>query len=148
MIVVYGEKVIMRDSLRAALTEIFGSSPPTLELQGPGVPLPPVAGVGTPPGGGGAAPGPPGGVDATVQSLLDQATAKFTAADEALRKGDLAGYQRENDAAKALIQQAVDTAKQPTSGRPIDDGHDRSRSLSGKLNLRRGVEQSGSSSGS
>ena len=101
VIVVYGEKVIMRDSLRAALTEIFGSSPPTLELQGPGVPLPPVAGVGTPPPGGGTAPGPPGGVDATVQSLLDQATAKFTAADEALRKGDLAGYQRENDAAKA-----------------------------------------------
>ena len=118
VIVVYGEKVIMRDSLRAALTEIFGSSPPTLELQGPGVPLPPVAGVGTPPPGGGTAPGPPGGVDATVQSLLDQATAKFTAADEALRKGDLAGYQRENDAAKALIQQAVEKSKVPASAAP------------------------------
>ncbi|MEA2703988.1 MAG: uncharacterized protein QOD63_1933 [Actinomycetota bacterium] len=114
VIVVYGEKVIMRDSLRAALTDIFGSSPPTLELQGAGVPLPPVAGVGSP-APGDVTPEAPGGVDATVQSLLDQATAKFTAADEALRKGDLAGYQAQNEAARALIQQAIDTAKVPAA---------------------------------
>ncbi|MEA2843399.1 MAG: hypothetical protein QOJ69_1070, partial [Actinomycetota bacterium] len=93
---------------------IFGSSPPTLELQGAGVPLPPVAGVGSP-APGDVTPEAPGGVDATVQSLLDQATAKFTAADEALRKGDLAGYQAENEAARALIQQAIDTAKRPAT---------------------------------
>ena len=36
VIVVYGDRVVMRDSLRESLTVLFGSSPPTLEQQGAG----------------------------------------------------------------------------------------------------------------
>ncbi|MEA2828724.1 MAG: uncharacterized protein QOG43_3163 [Actinomycetota bacterium] len=112
VIVVAGLKVVMRDSLREALTDLFGSSPPTLERQGAGAPSgPPVEGGGieTPPPGTGT---PPPAVDATVAGLLDQANSHFTAADEALRAGDLGTYQKESDAAKALVRQAADAAHQ------------------------------------
>ncbi|MEA2901375.1 MAG: uncharacterized protein QOH36_1262 [Actinomycetota bacterium] len=118
VIVVAGDKVVMRDSLREALTALFGSSPPTLEKQGEGAPTgPPVTGDGgTPP-----VTGTPPAVDATVAGLLEQANSRFTAADEALRAGDLGKYQQELDAAKALVRQASDAARAaapPTTAPP------------------------------
>ena len=113
VIVVAGTQVLMRDSLREALTVVFGSSPETLERQGVGAPT-----GETPPDGeggeGGEAPPvtTPPPLDATVAGLLDQANARFGAADEALRAGDLAAYQRELNAAKGLVQQAADAAHQ------------------------------------
>ena len=133
VIVVAGVRVVMRDSLREALTELFGSSPPTLERQGVGAPAgPPVEGGGTetPP----PATGTPPAVDATVAGLLDQANARFTAADEALRAGDLGGYQRESDAAKALVRQASDAARAAAGpARHRRPTHNQSHRLSANL---------------
>jgi len=112
VIVVSGDQVVMRDSLREALTVLFGSSPPTLERQGVGAPGGPgtVPGVGEPGTGEPPITNPPP-TNGTIGGLLDQANAHFTAADEALRRGDLAGYQKELEAAKALVQQASEAAR-------------------------------------
>ncbi len=61
-------------------------------------------GGGEVPGGGGE---PPGGVDRTVAQLLAEASNHFAAADEALRRGDLATYQDEIGAAQDLVAQAL-----------------------------------------
>jgi uncharacterized protein len=121
VIVVAGDRVVMRDSLRESLTALFGSSPPTLERQGAGAPTGGEPGT-TPPEGSSPPTTSPPVVDATVASLLDQADAKFVAADEALRRGDLAGYQREVDAAKSLVKQASDAARlaSPPAPAPAD----------------------------
>ncbi len=115
VIVVSGDRVIMRDSLRESLTELFQSSPPTLERQGVGAPdgpAPPPGPDGTP------TPTTPPTVDATVASLLEQANARFTAADEALRRGDLATYQKELETAKGLVKQASDAVPKPAPTTP------------------------------
>ena len=111
VIVVAGDRVVMRDSLRESLTVLFGSSPPTLEQQGQGAPTAPPAGTPTPPDGSTPPTTAPPAVDVNVASLLEQANARFTAADERLRAGDLAGYQRELDQAKNLVKQASDAAR-------------------------------------
>jgi uncharacterized membrane protein (UPF0182 family) len=107
VIVVYADKVVMRESLQGALTDIFGSAPSTLE-QGPtaggGGPSP------APSGGAGAPPttAPSGGAagSSAAQGLLAQAATHFQAADAALKSGDLATYQRETNAARDLVNQA------------------------------------------
>jgi uncharacterized protein len=103
VIVVYSDRVVMRDSLRGALAEIFGSAPSTLEQLPPGGQAPPPSPDGRPPVT--AAPGT-GGPSPEAQNLLNQAAQRFTAADEALRAGRLAEYQREVDAARDLVNQA------------------------------------------
>ena len=149
VIVVSGDRVVMRDSLRESLTVLFGTSPPTLEQQGQGAP------GGTPPT---TAPPPPDGspptttppaVGATVASLLDQANARFTAADAALRAGDLAGYQRELTRPRPSCGRHPTPARAALRRRPArDNPDDHSHRLVVTWVLRRGVEQSGSSSGS
>jgi uncharacterized membrane protein (UPF0182 family) len=57
-----------------------------------------------PPGGGGGGGG--GTTDEQIQDLLTQAVQHFTAADAALRDGDLATYQSELQQAQALVEQA------------------------------------------
>jgi uncharacterized protein len=52
----------------------------------------------------GSTPTPPAG--STVKSLLNQAQADFTAADVALKNGDLAGYQSDVNLAQTLVSQA------------------------------------------
>jgi uncharacterized protein len=54
-----------------------------------------------PPDGGGG-----GTVEQQIERLLSQAVRHFAAAQEALRNGDLAGYQSELDQAQALVEQA------------------------------------------
>ena len=78
-IVVYADKVVMRDTLKDALAAIFGEAPDTQE-QRPG------EGEGGP--GEGGAPGTPtptepggGAVASSVQSLLTQADTAFAEAD-------------------------------------------------------------------
>jgi uncharacterized membrane protein (UPF0182 family) len=101
VIVVYADKVVMRDSLREALNVIFGAAPETLE-QTPGQSTtPPGETPTTTPG----TPTPPV-ANATVQQLIDQANVHFEAAQSALRNGDLSAYQKENDTARDLIRQA------------------------------------------
>ncbi|MEA2931498.1 MAG: uncharacterized protein QOI56_283 [Actinomycetota bacterium] len=116
VIVVAGDKVVMRDSLRESLTVLFGTSPPTLEKQGTGAPPESTPDTGEPAPEGSTPPATsPPAVAPTLAGLLDQANTHFTAADDALKAGDLAGYQRETDAAKALVKQAADAARQAAS---------------------------------
>ena len=96
VIVVYADKVVMRDTLKEALEAIFGAAPPTQE-QKPG---------GEAPAAGGPAPAPAPAASASAQQLLDQADAAFQAADEALRRGDLATYQTKVNEAADLVRRA------------------------------------------
>ena len=111
VIVVYGDRVVIRDSLREAITTIFpGSSPATLEEQGIGVTTPPTT----------VTPAPPGGVVppapvTSISQLLAEATSRFNAAEEALKAGDLSGYQKATNEAKELVRRASDAAR-TTSG--------------------------------
>src|SRR5205085_11603344 len=94
---------VMKDTLREALIGLFGDSPPTLEAGGAAPPT-----TAPPAGGGGATPTtlPPAG-QPTLSQLLGEADAHFTAAQDALRRGDLAAYQRENDLARDSIRKAA-----------------------------------------
>jgi uncharacterized membrane protein (UPF0182 family) len=63
----------------------------------------------------GEEPAPPdegggGTVEQQIERLLSQAVRHFAAAQEALRNGDLAGYQSELDQAQALVEQANELA--------------------------------------
>jgi uncharacterized membrane protein (UPF0182 family) len=92
VVVVFGKKAAMGDTLQQALAQLFGDAPPTLE-EGP------------------SAPTTPGAPAADVQALLDQAAAAFNAADAALKNGDLAGYQAKVKEAQALVARAAEASK-------------------------------------
>ncbi|MGQ0744926.1 MAG: UPF0182 family membrane protein [Acidimicrobiales bacterium] len=118
VIVAVGDRVVMRPTLREALTVIFGSSPPTLEER--------VAGqVGEPPSPSGDPQDPvpnPSDPDEgvpTAAEILARAQVRFDSAEEALRRGDLAGYQRFTQEARDLIGQAADLLGPPTED-PVD----------------------------
>jgi len=68
---------------------------------------------------GGGQPPPDGGgtVDQQIQRLLTQAVDHFTAADAALKNGDLATYQSELEQAQALVERANELAAGAT-GKP------------------------------
>jgi uncharacterized membrane protein (UPF0182 family) len=91
VVVVHGQTVTISDSLVNALAASFGEAPPA----GPGEP-------------------PTGGL--TVQQLLNQALRHFAKAEQLLRQGDLAGYQREIDLGQQLVQQAQELAGQKGGG--------------------------------
>jgi uncharacterized protein len=63
-----------------------------------------------PPGGGG------GTVDEQVEELLAEAVQHFAAAEDALRAGDLATYQSEQEQAQALVEQATELLTGGTGG--------------------------------
>ncbi len=130
VIVVYGSQAKMEPTLQQALTDFFGSAPATREQQGGAPPggttttptTPTVPTVPTIPGTPGASP-PAGGqaaaVDAQTAQLIAQANTDLLAAQAALGKGDLAGYQSNVSAAAGLLQQAADRAKAtPAVGTP------------------------------
>jgi len=115
VILVYGDKVVIKDSLREAIATVFpGSSPATLEQQGVGAgQLPPPGGQTTIPPGGTAPP-----VLTSVNDLLTEATARFNAAEEALKAGDLATYQKATNDAKDLVRRASEAARATSSPPP------------------------------
>ncbi|MPY94379.1 MAG: UPF0182 family protein, partial [Acidimicrobiia bacterium] len=81
VIVVFGDRIAIRETFQEALTAVFGDAPETLEERPP---------EGEPPGEeppGGTAP-PAGPLPDEVNQLLDEAAVAFTAADQALRNGD------------------------------------------------------------
>ena len=103
-IVVFGNRAVMRDSLQAALTTLFGDAPETLEQPRPGeAPAAPgpEAGPGQAPPAAPAAPAPGG----TTRQLLDQAQTAYDAAQTALRNGNLAEYQRQINVVGDLLRQ-------------------------------------------
>jgi uncharacterized membrane protein (UPF0182 family) len=93
VIVVYGEQIVLRDTLGGALAEIFGAD------------LMPEAGP--PPEDGEQPPPPSSQLPPEVVDLLEAADEAFGKADAALRSGDLAEYQRQVDIAQGLVQQAL-----------------------------------------
>ena len=104
-IVVQGDNIAMEDTLQASLAKIFGAAPATLEdgltTSGgtAGTPSTTIPGAATP-------STPPVTVSPEAAGLLDQANAKFAAADQALRSGDLAAYQTNVQEGIALVKQA------------------------------------------
>ncbi len=89
--VVFGDQVEWSGTLEGALSLVFGSSDGG--DPGDGEPQP---------------PSPPSTGDETVEELLSQAEAAFAAAEEALRAGDLAEYQRQVEEAQRLTREALD----------------------------------------
>lgn len=89
VIAVNGQQVAYAETLDEALAQLFGEAPP----EEPGEP--PVEPTGD------------------VAELLAQARQHFERAEELLRQGDLAGYQREIEAAQRAVQQALETLGGP-----------------------------------
>jgi uncharacterized membrane protein (UPF0182 family) len=87
VIVVIGTNIGFQSTLQASLAAAIGGQVP----EAPSVTNP-----------GATAPAPSG----NVKSLLNQAIQHFNNADAALRKGDLATYQSENQAGRAAVEQA------------------------------------------
>ena len=104
VVVVYAGRAVFDETLQGALAQLF----PGLEAAPPPADEPPPPG--TPP------PPPPGSPPAGVGDLLAQAEQAYTDAQNALRAGDLAGYQQAVDRAAALVRQAVAAA----GGAPAD----------------------------
>jgi uncharacterized membrane protein (UPF0182 family) len=115
VLVVFGDRAVAADTLRDALTSLFGAAPPTLE-QGGGTSTtpPPTTGATPPPTAGGNGPA----VSSDVQGLLDQAAKAFDAADAALKAGDLAEFQKQVKAAQGFIAQARQKAAAPAAPAP------------------------------
>ncbi|MGH9022231.1 MAG: UPF0182 family protein, partial [Acidimicrobiia bacterium] len=96
VIVAFGERIAIRDTLRDALVAVFGDAPQTRE-EGPG----------TPPADGESAPGTPGEVSDEVARLLDQAARAFAEADAALKTGDPVAYAQKVQEAREAFDRAL-----------------------------------------
>jgi uncharacterized protein len=94
VVVVNGTSIGIGTSLEEALNDSLGAVVPQ------------------PGGGGGGGVPTEGSTEQQIQSLLDQATQHFAAADAALRAGDLARYQREIAAAQEATAQAQELIAQ------------------------------------
>lgn len=100
VVVWHAGDVRIADTLQEALTALFGDAPPTQEQTGqnPSTPSTPTS--------------------ASVSALLGQAEQEFQAADDALKNGDLAGYQSHIAKAHEYTQrakEAADEQPQPAS---------------------------------
>jgi hypothetical protein len=103
VIVVYGQQVAYQNTLEEALQQLFPGLPSNLtQEQGVG------AGGGAPTPGGTTTPVAPSGSQ-TVSALLAQAQQLFTAGDAALAQTppDFATFEKDQNAARALITQAA-----------------------------------------
>ncbi len=85
VIVSYSDKVVMDDTLDAALTSIFGGASPTTLAATPGA-------AGAPSATGAPAAGTAAGTPEDFAALARQAREDFEKADQSLRQGDWAGY--------------------------------------------------------
>jgi uncharacterized membrane protein (UPF0182 family) len=94
VVVVFGDRIVMRDSLAAALAAVFGEAPPAVVEDPDASDTPPDTGE------------LPDEVAEAVAALLTQADDAFARADEALRNGDLGTYADEVAEAQSLIEQA------------------------------------------
>ena len=63
-------------------------------------------------------PTPPPGASATVQQLLQRANQEYQAAQQALQKSDLAGYQQHVNAMGKLLQQALGAGQRRSGATP------------------------------
>ena len=123
VIVVAGDRVVMRDSLRESLTVLFGSSPPTLEQQGQGAPTGPPPGTGEPARPTARRRPPPPRPPSTPPSPASSSrpTPASPPPTSALRAG--ATWPPTNgssNAAKDLVKQAADAARAASPAPPPD----------------------------
>ncbi|MDP9023556.1 MAG: UPF0182 family protein [Actinomycetota bacterium] len=88
---VLGDRVVMADTLDAALAELIGAAPEDAVIPGAPVEEP-----------------DPETERVSVAGLLSRALDAFSAADQALRDGDLATYQRRVDEAQDLLRRAAE----------------------------------------
>src|SRR5680860_610138 len=99
VVLVYGDDVVMEDTLAGSVAALFGAAPEGLVEDD---------GTGAPPGDPGAVPeGAPQDVDPRVASLIMQALERYAEAEEALQAGDLGAYQEANEAAQNLLESAA-----------------------------------------
>jgi uncharacterized membrane protein (UPF0182 family) len=94
VVVVFGDRIVMRDTLVEALTAVFGDAPVVDDGDGE----------------------LPDDVTAAVAELLTRAEAAFARADAALRSADLAEYQLAVSEAQALIAQAQELLEAALGG--------------------------------
>lgn len=94
VIVAFGDRIAIRDTLQEALVAVFGDAPETLE-EGPG---------GAPPDEG--APAAPDGTSDEARRLLEEAARAFAEADTALRNGDPVGYARKIQEGRDAFERA------------------------------------------
>ena len=106
VVVRFGEHVGIGVTLQEALDEVFGGDAgaetgelPVEELE-PGTKPPEEPGTGE--------PGASDAVNAAVRAHLKKAQTAFTEAEAALRDGDLATYQKKNEAAAKALNDAVE----------------------------------------
>ncbi|HEX5770823.1 MAG TPA: UPF0182 family protein [Nocardioidaceae bacterium] len=96
VLVSFGKEVGFGPTLTAALDDVLGQIDPSNEPVEDGQPT-------TPPDGGPAVPG-------DVESLLQEAEAAFTEAEQALQDGDLVAYAEATERARDLVAQALEAA--------------------------------------
>ena len=94
VIVAFGDRIAIRDTLQEALVAVFGDAPETLE-EGPGATPPPEG-----------APVTAGGVSEEARRLFEEAAQAFAAADAALRDGDPVGYVRKMQEGREAFERA------------------------------------------
>ncbi|HEX6256671.1 MAG TPA: UPF0182 family protein [Euzebyales bacterium] len=107
-VLVFGDQVVMEDTLQAALEALFGSAAPGVEL--PEGAEQPVAGDAGDTGDTGgeeqpATPGPGDVSDPAVAAALERALDAFDAADRALAEGDLGEYQEQTRLAEEALRE-------------------------------------------
>jgi uncharacterized membrane protein (UPF0182 family) len=108
VVVRFGSNVGVGSTLQEALDQVFGgdAGATTGENEVDGA---------DPGDGSGVDQGPattPGTPSEVAQAALSQAESSFQAAEDALRSGDLAGYQKANEQAKQAVQQALEAMGQ------------------------------------
>jgi uncharacterized membrane protein (UPF0182 family) len=106
VIVAFGDRIAVRDTLQDALVAVFGDAPETRE-EGP------ATGPLAPPGAPGA-PGPEGLTD-EVRRLLEDAARAFAEADAALRSGDPVGYAAKVQEGRRSFERAREAAARPAA---------------------------------
>jgi len=103
VIVAFGDRIAIQDTLQAALTAVFGDAPETLE-EGPGGDVSDTA----PPGTGDVVPD-------EVRRLLDEAAEAFAEADAALRNGDPVAYAQKTQEGRQAFDRARDASARSTT---------------------------------
>ncbi len=109
VIVAFGDRIAIRDTLQDALVAVFGDAPETRE-EGPAVDQV------DPPGTPGAAP------PDEVRRLLDAAARSFADADAALRNGDPVGYATKVQEGRQAFERAREAASREPSPAPSPAG--------------------------
>jgi uncharacterized protein len=123
VVLVFGDRVIMEDTLAESLARLFGEVAPGVEPPA-GTPDAPDAPT-EPDDGEDVEPAPPfdGPTDPRVIALIREALEHFANAEEALREGDLGTYQEETAAAESALREADAIAGgQDASATPDADG--------------------------